>query len=251
MPIRSRSNITPRLIGRSARVPRILGTVAAFALVMSAGVLFGSGTASAAVASPLGSASNFAVLAGAAATVPNSTVFGDVGGAAAVTVSNSQVHGTVHASGDTATGEALADLSAAYTNLKSLAPTGDLPGEDLGGYTITPGVYYSTAALAATGTVTFDAGGRTNATFVIQSDGALNTSDATAMVLLNSAKADNIYWVTTGGVNLGDSSTFYGNVIANAAVTIGGSSTVVGRASSVTAAVTLDEAITITKPTSR
>ena len=239
----------------------MLAAVLATTALIGASVMLGAGTASAEGSSDipgaqtlqqpptslLGVASPFAVLAGAAVTIPGANIVGDVGAGAATTITDSTIIGTQYDGSDTtATDAALGDLSTAYDYFKSL-PAIELDSEDLGGTTLMPGVYHSTAALAATGTVTFDADNNPDAIFVIQSDAALNTTASTTMVLKNGAKSSNIFWVTTGAATLGASSTFDGTIISNAAVTIGASSTLNGRALSVTAAVTLGATCTITE----
>lgn len=188
----------------------------------------------------LGTAGTYSVLASAAVTDPASSLIGDVGAGAAMTSDSGTniSNGKMRSTGDTAT--ALKDLAAGYTTFAGLSTTGVLDSADLGGKTLTAGVYHSVAALAVTDSLTFDAQGDPNAIFVIQTDGALNTTAATSMVLLNGAKASNIYWVSAGAATLGAASHFDGNIISNAAVTIGAGTTVTGRALSVTAAVTLD-----------
>lgn len=195
------------------------------------------------VATRLGSACGFAVLAGAAVTASASNVWGDVGAAAAATITATVIGGVLQSTTNTAAG--LTDLATAYTALKALTPTGVLSGDDLGGQTITPGVYHRVAALALTTSVTFDAKGDPNAIFVIQSDAAMNTTAGSSMILTRGAKAANIYWVTTGAATLGGTSAFAGNILAYAAVTAGAGTAINGRAFSVTAAATLP-ATTIT-----
>jgi len=199
----------------------------------------------------LGTSARFSVLAAAAVTLPGSTLPGEVGSGAAITDDAGTMYGSVrHGVNDSATIAALADARAAYTSLAAMAPTGTLAGDDLGGQRVYPGVYHRVAAYAVTTPVTFDAQGNPDATFVMRSDAALNTTAATRMVLLNGAKASNIYWVLGGAATLGASSWFSGTILSAAAITVGAGSHVDGRALSVTAAVTLDANVfsTIEKP---
>jgi hypothetical protein len=192
------------------------------------------------LATHMGRASDFGVLAGAATTIPASMVYGDIGAAAALTVTDTLVDGAQHESADDETTGALTDLATAYAALKALVPTGTLTGDDLGGMTILPGVYHRDAALAVTSTLTFDAQGDPNARFIIQSDAAMNTTAATVMILKGGAKASNIFWVTTGAATLGASSTFEGTIVSGAAITLGAGTDLDGDAFSLNAAVTLD-----------
>src|SRR5579862_4714630 len=104
-----------------------------------------SGAAAAVTAVPLGTASSFAVLAGAGVTNTGpTTVNGDVGtfpttsesGASSMTIT-----GTNHA-GDAVTQGAKTDLVTAYNTAAGEGPTTAVPA-DLGGRTLTPGIYNS------------------------------------------------------------------------------------------------------------
>jgi len=188
----------------------------------------------------LGSAANFSVLAGAAATVPGSRFGGEVGAATAITSDGTTVfESTLRSPNDSATQTALGHARTAFTILKALTPTGTLTGDDLAGQTIVPGVYHRAAAYAMTSPVTFDAQNNPNAFFIMQGDAALNTAAGTTMNLVNGAQANRIFWVVTGAATLGASSTFYGTILSGAAITTGASSTVCGRALSVDVAVTI------------
>ena len=189
----------------------------------------------------LGSAASFSVLAGAAATVPTSTLPGEVGAVGAIADNAGTVYGsTRHTSNDAATQAALADATTTYNDLSTRAATGTLASSDLAGQTITPGVYHSSGAYAMTTPVTFDAQNDPNAYFIMQGDAALNTTASTTMNLINGAQASHIFWVLKAAVTLGASSTFYGTIMSKAAITVGASVHVYGRALSISAAVSLN-----------
>jgi outer membrane protein OmpA-like peptidoglycan-associated protein len=233
-------SIAPRRSEHPGKKRIVLRIVAA----ATGGLLVAAAYASPATAgqSPtaLGSAASFSVLAAAAATVPGSTLPGDVGAVTAITDDADTVYGSPeHLVNDAATQQALADAGDTFTTLNGLAAV-TLTKADLGGQTLVPGVYHSVAAYAATSTVTFDAQGDPSAYFIIQGDAALNTTASTSMVLVNGAQASNIFWVLKGAATLGASSTYVGTILTNGAVTVGASTHVAGRAISLKAAVTLD-----------
>lgn len=232
----------PKSPSISLRRTTVTGGVAIAVAVLLAGMVSTPAFATTQTAPvALRSAAPFSVLAGAAATIPGSTLPGQVGAAAAITADAGTVYGsTRHAVNDPATATALSDLGKVYTSLAGLPVTGQLTGDDLGGQTVTPGVYHRVAAYAMTTPVTFDAKGDPTANFILQSDAALNTTAGTTMNLINGAQASHIFWVTRGAATLGASSRFFGTILSYAAVTVGATSTVCGRALSVTAAVTLD-----------
>ncbi|MCU1471401.1 MAG: hypothetical protein JWQ39_2550 [Glaciihabitans sp.] len=211
------------------------------------GLLLAVGLAGPAAASPaptsvdLGSAASFSLVAGAAATIPGSTLPGEVGAVGAITDDANTVYGSPkHTPNDAATQAALVDAGGAFSTLNGLASTGVLTGADLGGQTLTPGVYHSAAALTATTNVTFDALGNSNAYFIVQGDGTLGTTASTTMNLVGGAQPSHIFWVLGAAATFGASSTFEGTVITAAAVSVGASVHFFGRAISLTAAVTLD-----------
>jgi outer membrane protein OmpA-like peptidoglycan-associated protein len=210
------------------------------------GLLVAAAYAGPAMASPisvdLGSAASFSILAGAAATVPGSTLPGEVGAVTAITDDAGTVYGsTKHPLNDAATQLALVNAGNAFTAASGLAAGNTLTGADLGGQTLVPGVYHSVAALAATSAVTFNANGDPNAYFIIQGDVTLNTTASTSMILLGGAQASHIFWVVEGAATLGASSSFVGTILSNGgAVTVGASVHFAGRAISLSAAVTLD-----------
>lgn len=230
--------------GRESPRMRILVRGAA---AVTSGLLLALGLTGPAFASPiptsvdLGSAASFSVLAGAAATIPGSTLPGEVGAVTAITDDSGTVYGSPkHTPNDAATQQALADASSAFATLNGFAATGVLASADLGGQTLTPGVYHSVAALAETTAVTFDALGDPNAYFIVRGDAAFGTTASISMNLVGGAKASHIFWVLGGAATLGASSTFDGTVLSAAAITVGASVQYNGRAISIAAAVTLD-----------
>ncbi len=126
----------------------------------------------------LGSAGSFAVLGGQTVTNTGPTTLGgDLGvspGSSLTGFPPGNVNGATHATDPTAA-RAQADLTAAYNDAALRQPSQALPA-DLGGRTLTPGVYKAGATLALTGGVTLDGQGDPNAVFVIQVGSALTTN---------------------------------------------------------------------------
>jgi Ice-binding-like len=198
-------------------------------------------------AQSLGSAETFAVLG--ASTVTNtgtSNIFGNVGVSPGSAITGFPpgviTNGALHAADPTAT-EAHADLAAAYTAFAGLAspPANNLSGMDLGGLTLTPGVYRcDVAATWSSGTLTFDAQNVPTARFVIQIGTTLITPSSSSVVLINGADARNVYFQVGTSATLGSGSSFIGNILADASITTVGSTNVTGRLLAVVGAVTLD-----------
>jgi hypothetical protein len=197
----------------------------------------------------LGAAAHFAVLA--ASTVTNTgptSITGDLGlspGTAVTGFPPGHVTGTVHAA-DSAALLAQADLTAAYIDAASRPATATIPVE-LGGTTRTPGVYVSAAGtFGITGTLTLDAQGDPNAVFIFKAASTLITASASNVKLIHGAKIANVIWLVGSSATLGTDSTFRGNILALASITVTTGVIVHGRTLARTAAVTLDSD-TITK----
>jgi Ice-binding-like len=201
----------------------------------------------------LGSAGSFAVLG--ASTVTNtgpSIINGDLGvwpGTAYVPgTPSATVNGTTHA-GDTAAQQAQASLTMAYNNAAGLTVGVVGVAGDLGGQTLTPGLYKSTSTLAITGDLTLNANGDPNAVFIFQVGSALLVATHGRVVLSGGAKAANVFWQVGSSATLGTYSALKGTVMAYASITIATGATLDGRALAQNAAVTLDTNA-VTKQTS-
>jgi ice-binding like protein/Big-like domain-containing protein len=208
-----------------------------------------AGAATAAVS--LGSAADFAVLAGS--TITNTglpAITGDVGlspGTAITGLPPGQINGTIHAA-DAVAAQAKSDLAAAYDDAAARPATATVPVE-LGGTTRTRGVYESPAGtFGITGTVTLDAQGDTNAVFIFKAASTLITASASSVNLVNGARASNVFWLVGSSATLGTYSILRGNVMALASITVTTGVTIDGRVLARTAAVTLDTD-TIGRPT--
>ena len=144
------------------------------------------------------------------------------------------------------------DLGIAYTYLAGTnptAPTQTLASAQLGGQTLTPGVYYTSAnVLITTGPLQLDAQGDANAVWIFTIDGTLTTGAPSGAVSFVSGvgQAKNVYWRTGGGTVIEAGITFLGNVFAQTQVNVLAGANVTGSLYAVTDQVTLGDA-TVTK----
>lgn len=221
--------------------------------IISLAVLFVlgvSGIAMAATAVNLGTAGNFAVIGGSTITNTGSTVVnGDLGLSPGTSVTGFPpgiVNGTQHVT-DGVAAQAQTDLVTAYNLASGQTVTTTVSG-DLGGMTLTPGVYNSASSLGLTGTLTLDGQGNSDAVFIFQVGSALTTASGSTVSLINSAQACNVFWQIASSATLGTNSTFVGSILAFTSITATTGATINGRVLARNGAVTLD-VNSVTKPT--
>jgi hypothetical protein len=207
----------------------------------------------------LGTANNFAVLAGSTVTSTGATVIngGNVGLNPGTSVTGfPPATITPPYTMQVANGVALQaenDLTTAYNAAAGFAPTRVLTGTDLGGLTLTPGVYFFASSAQLTGQLTLNDEGLSDPVFVFQIGSTLTTASDSSVLSINvndaagSDPAASIFWQVGSSATLGTTTDFEGNILANASITDDGSSTVDGRLLAEGGAVTLDDT-TITAP---
>lgn len=99
-----------------------------------------------------------------------------------------------------------------------------------------PGVYQSITSIMVTGDLTLDAQNNPNAVFVFQSSSTVGTADGapspgthSRILLVNGAKASNVWWQAGTSATLGLYSEFQGNILASASITMLTGATSCGR----------------------
>ena len=192
----------------------------------------------------LGTAASYGVLAGSTVTSTGSTVInGNLGlysGTSVTGFSPGLLNG-VQNIGNSAAIQAKTDLTTAYDQAAGLAPTTVYTAAfDLGGLTLTRGVYKGNSSLGLTGNLVLDAQGISSAAWVFQIGSTLTTASASSITLLNGAQASNIFWQVGSSATLGTYSTFSGRILALASITMTTGATLDGAALAQTGAVTMD-----------
>ena len=189
-----------------------------------------------------GLAESFAILAGSTITnTGTTTIEGDVGlspGTSITGISTETVSGTIHVA-DAVAIDAIAALQAAYTEAEGRATTGIIT-ENLGGTTLTPGVYTSATSIEVTGALPLILDGQwdSDAVFIFQAGSTLTTSSE--IQLINGASASNVFWQVGSSATLGIGSIFVGNIMAQESITLTTGAEVEGKVMALTGAVTLD-----------
>jgi hypothetical protein len=194
----------------------------------------------------LGTAQSFAVLAGSKVTNTGpTTIQGNLGvspGSAVTGFPPGIVSGEIHAADDVAL-QAQADLTTAYDDLagRPCPPDHDLSGTDLGGLTLTPGVYCFSSSAQLTGALTLDAQGISDAVFIFQIGSALTTAPSSSVLLTNGGQDDGVFWQVGSSATLDTTTTFKGSILALTSITLNtGANIHCGRALARNGAVTLD-----------
>jgi hypothetical protein len=203
----------------------------------------------------LGTANAFAVLAGSAITsTGGSVVNGDLGlspGTAVTGFPPGVVNGTTHVA-DAVALQAQQDLTTAYNAAAGLAPNTILTGQNLGGLTLTPGVYFFASSAQLTGTLTLNGEGLADPLFVFQIGSTLTTATGSSVVTINddgsTTPGISVFWQVGSSATLGTTTAFEGNILALTSITATtGATDLDGRLLAQDGAVTLDDN-TITAP---
>jgi hypothetical protein len=203
-------------------------------------------------APPLGTAENFSVLSGAGITNTGSTVItgtaalpGDLGSSSA-TIGGFPPGivtppGVIHAINDGPTITARNSETIAYNNLAGRTTTADLTGQNLGGLTLIPGVYNFSSSAQLTGILNLNGLGNPNSIFIFNIGSTLTTASASVVSLINGAQGGNVFWRVGSSATLGTTTSFAGDILAQASITLNtGSMITCGAAWAGTGAVTLD-----------
>jgi hypothetical protein len=227
------------------RIAGVLVVASLAALGLSAG-----DSAAATAPVDLGTASGFAVSAATSVTnTGNTTLNGDLGVSPGTSITGFDggpgvVNGTIH-NNDTAAAQAQADVATAYGDAAGRASE-PLANSELGGRTLTSGVYSTNGGFTLVGTapLTLDGQGNPDAVFILQAATTLATAAATQVQLIGDAQACNVFWELGTSATLGAGSGLDGTILAGTSISIGDDSILNGRALVRTAAVSLsDDAI--------
>ena len=188
----------------------------------------------------LGTAGNFAVLAGTTVTNTGPTwITGQLGVApgSAVTGFPPGTSGVKH-KGDSVATTAQTNLTAAYVNAAAQPCPGthNFTGVNLGGKNLVPGVYCQTTAPSLTGTLTLNGSG----IYIFQIGSTLITASGARVALIGGAQPCQIFWVVGSSATIATSTTFIGNIMALQSIAMQTGATLNGRALARNGAVTLD-----------
>jgi type VI secretion system secreted protein VgrG len=233
------------------RLYRTLGPLAAILLFAALFfVAFGStksnATGRTAGANPtapaLSSAKSYVVLGASAVTNTGGTAIrGDLGvsspGISPTGFPPGSITGTIH-SGDASSAQAQGNLTPAYNSLAAKTCATSLTGQDLGGRTLTQGVYCFTSSAQLTGKLTL--AGNAKSVYIFKIASALNTASNSSVVMTGGSLARNVYWQVGSSASLGTGTAFKGNILALTSISLATGASLSGRALARNGAVTMD-----------
>jgi hypothetical protein len=210
----------------------------------------------------LGVAGNFVILSKSGITdVYKSAITGNIGTSpitgAALLVKCTEVAGTIYtvdAAGPlpcritsaSMLTTAVADMQTAYTDAagRNTPDYLNLGAGNIGGRTLSPGLYKWTSSVVIPVDVTISGG--PNDVWIFQVAGTFNMSSGVKIILEGGAQAKNIFWQAAGAVTLGTTSHFEGNILGQTGINLKTGASINGRMLAQTA-VTL-QMNTVNKP---
>jgi hypothetical protein len=146
-------------------------------------------------------------------------VTGDIGTNVGLTTGYDplKVTGTIHPIPDGSTAACAADLLVLHTymNLQPFDIELLYPAQFGNNLVLTPHTYILNAATILTDTLFLNAMGNEDAVFFIQVKGALSTSTYAKVMLINGAKAVNVFWQVEGAIEINDYSDIKGTIVCN------------------------------------
>jgi hypothetical protein len=191
----------------------------------------------------IGTAGDFRILAATTVTDTGVTLIrGNVGvspGTSITGFATGSVLGAIH-SNDSFAAQGEAALALAYANATARTHCATTVSGNIGGQTLTPGLYISTSSLAiSSGNLILDAHGNSSAVFMFRMASTLTMTTGLHVILRGGANASRIYWIVGSSATLGSSTILHGNILAEVSITMDSGSKLHGRALAITGAVTL------------
>ena len=121
---------------------------------------------------------------------------------------------------------------------------------ELGGLTLAPGLYKSAPGSfgITSSDLTLDAKGDINAVWIFQMPSStLTVGNGRKVILAGGAQAKNVFWIVGSSATIGTTASMVGNILADQSITLKTGASLLGRALTRIAAVTLDDN-KVTKP---
>jgi hypothetical protein len=119
-------------------------------------------------------------------------------------------------------------MQLAFTDAAGRAPNfTELGAGNIGGMTLTPGVYKWSSAVLIPTNVTLD--GSSTSVWIFQIAQTLTVSSATSVLLSGGALPENVFWEVAGGASLGTTAHLEGIVLTQTSATLQTGASINGR----------------------
>jgi len=198
-----------------------------------------------------GAAQSFAVLGSATITSTGPTVvYGNVGVSPGSAVTGfppaTIVGGAIYSGAASLAGPAEASALAAFNAITlQTGPAGNnltglVLGQTAGAVALKPGVYTFSSSAQLNATLTLDDGGDPNAVFIFKIGSTLTTASYSKVVMSSGGKGTNVFWQIGSSATIGTYTSFVGNIIAMASITMTTGATTTGRLFALNGATTMD-----------
>jgi len=132
--------------------------------------------------------------------------------------------------------QTIMDMEAAYTDTAGRPTTPNVSGGQtylnllggtIGGETLAPGVYTWGSAVNIASDITLD--GSATDIWILKMTGALNLAASTNVLLINGAKAENVFWQVAGAVSFLESSQMEGTILGKAVIALESGASINGK----------------------
>jgi hypothetical protein len=218
--------------GASGQAPVVLGAAGTFALLSKSGITDVS-------ASVINGDVGASPITGAAigltcAEVQTGTIYSvDATGPLPCTVSNA-----------TLLASAVSDMETAYTDAAGRTSPNftELGAGEIGGLTLTPGLYKWGTGVLISNDVTLSGG--PNDVWIFQIAGTMTQANATRVTLAGGAQAKNVFWQAAGAVAIGTTAHFEGVMLAKTMIAVNTGASANGRLLAQTAVTLQQNAVT-------
>jgi len=120
-------------------------------------------------------------------------------------------------------------MEAAYNDAagRTLPDATDLGAGELGGLTLTPGLYKWNSNVSISKDVTLSGG--PDDVWIFQIAGTLDEASATNVTLTGGAQAKNVFWQSAGAVTIGTTSHFEGTILSKTMIAMKTKASINGR----------------------
>ena len=136
------------------------------------------------------------------------------------------VNGVIYAA-DAVASQAQLDNLTAYNTLAGRPIATNLTGQDLGGKTLTAGVYGFDTSAQLTGQLILDGQGNPNSVFIINIGSTLTTASGSSILLINGAQGGNVFFRVGSSATLGTATSFTGDILALTSITLNTGATLI------------------------